>query len=165
METITLTDAGCVGSAQATVHTVSSLEVSPSSAEVPPEGCLSIGVNHGSGEYVYEFTKNQSGGSLSDAGGYVAGDNEGIDVVRVSDLHTGEYVHVVVNVSQDAVVVANPTYVAMPQGGVLPLPFAGGSGHYDIQVSGDAVLVDGDSIRGERGLGNTDRNGRLCGLW
>jgi chitodextrinase len=150
---VTLTDSGCVGSAETKVHTVANLAVSPENAEVPPGGCVNISVDYGSGMYVFNLTKNTSGAVLDESGSYVAGPAVGTDIIRVSDLNTGEYFHVVLVVTPDAGVVASPPFIALPRGAVFQMPFKGGSGVYDVQISGDAVEVEGSSVLGvKKGL-------------
>ena len=109
-----------------------------------------------------------SGGSVSDAGDYLAGSAEGMDLIAVRDSGSGDEVVVQVHVYADAQLRGSPARLALPSGASVALHTQDGSGEVDWSIvsgpgslngavfstdaadSGSAVLEASDQFTQER---------------
>jgi len=139
---VTLTDAGCIGEATATLTVVSPLAVAPTTVEASPGTSFTIQVSEGSGNWACSLLSDGTGGSVSTGCAY-AGGGEGEDTVRVRDLETGETVDVRVSLLGGASLSADPERLWIPVGSSYALRTRGGSGYVTATpLSGGAVTFN-----------------------
>jgi hypothetical protein len=138
-DVVTVTDAGCLGEASATLHVVAPMQVSPTSVDASPGTSFEVAVAAGSGAWACTLIANGTGATLSSPCTYEGG-GEGIDALRVEDLATGQTVDVRVELRNGAVLRADPPRVWIPTGGTWALRVKGGSGYVTATAtSGSAV--------------------------
>jgi len=142
---VRVTDLGCEGEAVAHITVTPSLAIAPPGATVPPGiGTVAFGSSGGSGEVSFELLVDETGASVDADGRYEAGDLEGVDRVRVTDLETGEVSDAEVAVVTGARLRLEPERLFVPVGERYALDVRGGSGIAEVAVDGDAVsVVDG----------------------
>ena len=144
-DVILLSDAGCEGDASALVHVVGPMVVSPAAPEVEPGTAFELVVTGGSGLYACELLIADSGAVMSDGGPYVAGAEDGTDIIECVDLGTGQATTVVVSVVTGAAPVAAPARLAIPVGSTYLPRVEGGSGVFDWTIEGAAVTFDAEA--------------------
>ncbi|MFN3202605.1 MAG: FG-GAP-like repeat-containing protein [Bradymonadia bacterium] len=147
---VTLTDRGCIGEASAEIYVVRLMQVAPEAIAVTPRDRFTFQVSEGSGEYGFEVIFAGAGGVIDDEGRYSAPAEEGLDVVRVTDVETGQEVDVEIEVRADVVLTATPPEVAIAVGERHPLVVLGGSGAFDVDGGEGLVSADGAWLIGER---------------
>ena len=148
---VRVTDEGCTGVAEAQVIVAEPLELEPLFVTCEPGTVFEFEVSGGSGYFSYSGVDLQSGGSVTAAGEYVAGNTYGIDTVLVEDTATGETQMATVSVSESAPISPQPPYLAMPVGSAGTIVVNGGSGSFDVIVEGvPEVSWDGEAISGEQ---------------
>ena len=162
---ILVTDNGCPGGVSAIVRVLSRIEVAPRDVEMVPGTGFSFDISGGSGEYTCSFASDISGGSISSGSStcsYTAGASSGVDIVRVRDIRTGDYVDANLVVSPEATLtIAGAGHIFVPEGHTFnPTPY-GGSGHLAPAVlSGPFSISDGLLVADGSGRGTvrfTDR--------
>jgi len=148
-DTVVLTDAGCDGSASATVEVLRPLEVLPADVTLPPNSTLTWAVQFGSGEYACTLAADGSSAAITEGCDYTAGNRAGTDLIRVEDLVTGEFLLREVTIDPAATFGHSPEWLALPVGADFQLFLTGGTGHVDVVsdppgvVTGDASVVTG----------------------
>lgn len=148
-DVLRLTDLGCVGEATAQVHTIGPIEVLPGDLVIPPQTAFRWAVSGGSGSYLCSLEASSASSTMTDDCDYVAGSNEGSDIVRVEDTVSGDFVLRSVVVDPSTSLTGDAPRIAMPLGSSYQLRFTGGSGVVDLV--GDAAGVvewDGDRAHG-----------------
>lgn len=152
---IKVTDAGCVGEAQASVVVVADLEVAPTRAEVPPGTAVVIQVSGGSGETSCALEHDDSGAALDATCAYTAGSGTGTDVVRVTDAATGQYADVIVLVDTAAELrVEGYGRLFVPEGARFAPTARAGSGSLTLTVlEGDLEVEGGEILETSTGSG------------
>lgn len=149
-DTIELTDLRCDGRATATIDVVSTFQVAPRTVEMVPGTSFTFEISGGSGDYECASVADESGGSITAGCTYTAGGSDGVDIVRVSDATTGEYVNAHLTVRADAVFrVAGSGHLFIPSGHHFAPTAMSGSGHLDIQVLSGPLSVDAGELVGE----------------
>lgn len=133
IDTITMTDSGCIGEVTATITLVEELIVRPTNVETPPGTSWTFQVQGGSGNYRFELLQSDSGSMLDANGAYVAGGMPGVDRIEVEDVDTGEIREVTIRIVEGAVLLPNPPLIYVPQGQSYTLEVNGGSGFFRIQ--------------------------------
>jgi hypothetical protein len=142
-DVVRVTDLGCAGEALATITVTPPLAILPLAASVPPAtGAVSFASTGGSGDTAYSMLVAATGATVSADGHYQAGAVEGVDRVRVTDLETGEVADADVAVVVGAQLRLDPARLFLPVGARYALTVAGGSGHADVAISGDAVTYE-----------------------
>ena len=155
---IEVTDSSCVGSAIATVQVVPSMEIHPVSAVLRFGQSIDYVPLGGSGIFSYALSPlSQSGGSVDATGRYVAGGNEGRDIVHIVDEGTGQQDDAVVQVEADARLRGQPGRIALPLGSTYLPRISGGSGEF-------GVALVGEGGPGAEPFAVTLRDGLLVGL-
>lgn len=113
--------------ADANVTVTAALAISPSSLSTTPAGSQSFTATGGAGSNVFSLLTNNSGGSCSSGGAYVAGHTGSVsDVVRVTDAN-GAHSDCTVTVSASLAVTGGNISVA-GNGGTHNFAATGGSG-------------------------------------
>lgn len=148
-DTIMLVDEGCEGSAVAQIRVVPQMQVLPGEAAITPGMSIAFEVDGGSGEFAYELVANVSEGQISDEGVYRAGDQLGRDLVRVSDLGTGQTVAVLIDVLQEVRLVPSPAKMFLTRGSRAPLQIEGGTGVFEVEFAGEGLVYEDGVLRGE----------------
>ena len=143
-DTVVLRDYGCVGTATATVRIVTPMVVRPMEVEVPAGGQFQFEVTEGSGQFGFTITTGDANGTVLRNGVYTAGLVDGLDVVRIRDVDTGEETDVEVTVVNGARIRPNPPLLAIPVGSEVVTEIAGGSGEFEVVSTATTVTyVDG----------------------
>jgi hypothetical protein len=120
---------GCTGQASASIRVHDALAITPAGViAVSPGQRVDFAAAGGTGRYAWSLRDARSGGTLSDAGAYVAGTTEGRDVVRLTDTTLGATTEAEVEVRAGAGLRLTPQRFVVPLGSVVPLPVSGGSG-------------------------------------
>lgn len=144
-DVIVVRDETCLGEAFSTVSITPIFDVSPSKVVCVPGTSFQFLIVGGSGNTVYSMAENDSGGTLTDTGLYVAGNTLGPDLVRVDDIETGEVAYSEVIVTDAADLVASPELVGFTVGSKAELSISGGSSVYDVSIEDpDLVSWDGE---------------------
>ncbi|MCC6624996.1 MAG: VCBS repeat-containing protein, partial [Deltaproteobacteria bacterium] len=146
VDTVALTDLGCVGAATIEVHTVPPLAVAPTRVEVLPGAGLTLDIAGGSGALALSLEAGGAGGVVEGTGRYTAPAAEGEDTILVTDTRTGEVVAVAVMVTLEATPDLVPAAAFVPLGSALTLSASGGSGDYTLAVEGDLPLDAGTGL-------------------
>ena len=159
---VIVTDRGCDGKATAMVDVHAHLTVTPRSVEMRPGTQFSFDVSGGSGTYECSFVGQESGGSITAKCAYTAGPATGVDIVRVRDLQTGDYVDADLSIQPGATMtVAGSGHIFIPVGQKFVPTSYGGSGHLQPTVlSGPFTVMDGTLLGSTPGRGTvrfTDR--------
>lgn len=140
-DVVTLTDAGCIGSATASIHVVNPLDVAPTDVEMPPGLGFDVLIAEGSGSTACSLLVDGTGATVTDPCRYDGGSADGTDVIRVEDTETGETVDVTVNLVTGSTLSAEPARIYVPVGSTWLLRTRGGSGHVAATpTSGTSVL-------------------------
>jgi MYXO-CTERM domain-containing protein len=116
------------GTARATIHVGSAINITPEAADLPPRGTVSLAAAGGAGtDFEWGFVVNFSGGTLDPVSGlYTAGaKGNGTDVVEVSD---GLGNRARLNIRVGAELSVSPATVDLPAGGQQRFVVSGGSG-------------------------------------
>lgn len=147
-DTVTLTDFGCIGSAQSQLQVIEPMAVVPLTALVPPGTKVTIKPSKGSGNFAYSFAVNQSGGKVAGLkeGTYIAGSKDGADVIAVQDSGTGQSVLVTVTVQTGAKLQPVPERWVIPLGSDAVVQWTGGSGQVAIAGATAAMQVNGTTL-------------------
>jgi len=132
LDRVVLTDASCLGEAEAVIHVVERLALAPVSAEVPPGGAVTFHLDGGTGQLAWEVELDASGASVDAEGRYQAGPGSGRDVVRVTDLLTEEVARAAIEVRAGATLQAVPAVAFVPLGHRIVPELVGGSGAYRV---------------------------------
>lgn len=141
-DTVVLTDAECPGEARAQVVVVPPLILRPSQVTIAPNDGFQFIAEGGSGEIVFRWINQGSGGALTAEGDYTAGPAPGFDVVEALDPGTGLAARARINVVADPRLIADPARLFLAEGSLSPVTVTGGSGEVIIEVEGDAVAFD-----------------------
>ena len=146
VDTVLITDQGCLGSASVDLHVVLPMTVRPATAAVPLSGDVPIEVTKGSGSFTFALSQNESGATLDTDGVYHAGAAAGTDTVTVTDALTGETTGVNLAVQNSAGIFAEAAHLVIPVGESHYLEVRGGSGHISIASSLSGLTVDENLI-------------------
>ncbi|MEY3012128.1 MAG: hypothetical protein RIT45_863 [Pseudomonadota bacterium] len=142
-DVVHLEDAGCIGTATATVAVVAPMIVEPLEVKLAPGKGFTYSAKKGSGEVAFELTAAPSGGTIdAKTGTYVAGIKSGVDLVTVTDKATGETVTAKVLVVAGAKLVASPARVVLGVGSSATLGAVSGSGHLAFSGGTGVVQLD-----------------------
>jgi len=150
-DVVTVTDAGCIGSAEATIHVVPTMAITPSDPVVPPNASFDFTVQGGSGDVTFELVVGTSGGSVTPGGTYTAGSSDGTDSIQASDNVTGDTAVVTVNVITGATLTPSPAQLFVAVGNTQVIGIDSGSGLYGFNVANE-------------GIATVDAEGRLVGV-
>lgn len=148
-DTVEVTDLGCIGSATAALAVVPKMVVSPLWVEVLPQTSFTFSIFDGSSVVAFDLTNNGSGGSVSPAGVYTAGPVDGLDVVEIVDVETGQVETAAITVRQDATLGAVPSQIFIPLGAKMQLTTEGGSGTVSTIITDDVVSYDDGWFHGD----------------
>jgi hypothetical protein len=144
IDSVVLTDLGCVGNAMLDILVYEAMEVRPAGGSVPPGAVFDIEVSGGSGAYSCELLQGSSGGSVTEGCGYTAAGPDGFDGIRVTDSATSEFVDTWLEVVDGLVLRPEPLTLGLPLGSSFDLLVHGGTGEWNISASGtSAELEDG----------------------
>ncbi|MCB9595343.1 MAG: FG-GAP repeat protein [Sandaracinaceae bacterium] len=146
-DVILLEDRGCDGEASAIVTVVDAPRILPARVALEPAERLMFRGEGGSGTYTFELALNASGGSITPDGAYVAGARIGRDIVRLTDTLLESSAEAMVDVVLDGSVSLSPPEWVIPVGSSAALPTRGGSGEYDVAVTGGLEHVAGTTVR------------------
>ncbi len=151
VDVILLEDRGCRDEASATVTVVEAPRIVPAHITLGRGESVSFTGEGGSGTYAFALATNGSGGTVDAAtGAYTAGTATGRDVVRLSDTELGATADAIVEVVDDPSLRVTPGEWAIPLGGEIALPVQGGSGEFDVTVTGPGIRhVDGTTVRAD----------------
>lgn len=148
-DVVSLTDTGCEGVATATVHIPKEMSLEPQLAEVDRGINFTFEVSGGSGEFRCNLLTNGSGATLDTYGcAYTAGTKDGVDVARVVDVATGQFLDSTITVKAGAVIKAVPSTIFLPEGARFKLKVQGGTGNYNLTPTGNAVEVVEGELQG-----------------
>ena len=114
VDTIILTDEGCRGEARLQISIVETMAVLPTGGRVNRGHSFEFEVSGGSGQFVFEMNSNRSGGLVTDAGRFTAGDRVGADIVRITDIETGQHQDVEIHVEENAELSIAPNQLYVP---------------------------------------------------
>jgi len=145
-EIVRVEDERCAGAATVRIEVTSALSLLPASAELAPGSTIDFEVAGGAGSVSFELVRSGSGGTVSSSGRYVAGAAAGDDVVRATDLESGQSASASVRVRPGAGLVLPVPHVALPVGSALRLTPRGGSGYVTTTSSRPSVV----SVEGAR---------------
>lgn len=148
-DVVRLTDLGCVGEATLTIHVAPYFSMVPENVELEPLAGFSYQFDGGSGAVTCEMALALSGGTVTEAGEYAAGPTPGTDVVRCTDLGTGEVMETTVIVKEGATLVAAPVQIVIPAGSTYVPRVLGGSGHFTYALPEGGISMEGEAIVGE----------------
>jgi hypothetical protein len=144
-DVVRLTDSLCDGEATVRIEVLAPMDVLPGDLEVPPGTSIGFLVTHGSGSHECTISSDGSGALVDDACRYTAGATQGLDLVRVEDLETGQFLLRQVIVDPDATLAHDPPRLAIPLGADYRLRPSGGSGY--LEVSTDvAGIVQSEGV-------------------
>jgi hypothetical protein len=152
VDTLVLSDEGCIGSVEFEARIVRPMEVSPSSIEVLPNTGFTFVASEGSGSFGFEMLLALSGGAVDESGVYSSGNEEDVDLLVVRDLLTGESIEISVTVTSNASLRAKPAMVFVPVGESATLEVDGGSGVYSFSVDDPSVTIEGATISSDGGF-------------
>ena len=134
LDTIRLTDEGCDGEAITALHVFESkFEIVPNAIEAAPRAQWRFRTIGGSGQASLLLVSSESGATLHEDGTYLAGPNQGTDVIRATDGNSGDTGDAIVRVMNGAHLDVSLDTVFVPVGDRFELPIRGGSGHYRVQ--------------------------------
>ena len=166
VDTVVLTDLGCVGEARASITIGNPFTVLPERATVLPGTAFTFETLGGSGRAGCEAIALPSGGSLTPDCGYVAGELEQIDRVRVRDEITDETHDVSITVDEDARMdVWGYDRWAVPLGSTFTPRAVGGSNVFDVEVlTGPAASTGPALTASAAGSGRARITDRFAGF-
>lgn len=118
----------CGNTAEATLSVSALFDVAPVRAALKPGVSFQIEASGALGEVTFSAESIASGGSISSAGRYTAGANEGLDLIVATDTGSGEEVLLQYRVARDAALRGSPALLALPAGASVPLTTLDGSG-------------------------------------
>ncbi len=144
---VKLTDSGCSGEALYMIDVVPPIIVQPKGLTLARGGSFTFEVFFGSGVFSYELVEDESGAQMSETGQFQAGPEEGNDLVRIRDVHTGQSELVTIRVRTVAGITPDPPRLMLPMGQSYPVRVNGGSGVLDLLVEGDNLIVEGQQVR------------------
>ncbi|MBL8950872.1 MAG: VCBS repeat-containing protein [Myxococcaceae bacterium] len=127
MDTLTASD-DCGNTATLTLDVRAAFDVSPVHATVRPGTSFTVVTNGLLGTARYTPQAMASGGSITQAGVYTAGASQGLDLIEVEDLGSGEQAVLQFRVSTTATFRAAPARLAVPAGASVPLGVSDGTG-------------------------------------
>ncbi len=143
-DTVVVEDIQCPGDARATVEVVAAFDVAPSRAMVRPGTTFQVATQGMLGGAEFTLVSSPAGSTLSATGEYQAGSGQGLDLVRVRDMQTGDEAVLQYEVSTQAGLKGNPALLAVPSGSAVPLATTGGSDRVGWRkVSGPGTVVEG----------------------
>ena len=145
-DVVGLRDLGCVGTATAGVHVVTTMLVQPNRIAMRPTWQFRYRVTQGSGRYAFAIAQSGAGGVVDATGLYTARSGVGRDVVRVTDVETGETVDTFITVDPLSALNASPKLVGVPVGSEFALKVVGGSGNFAIASTSTSVVYRDDKI-------------------
>ncbi|MEM1023729.1 MAG: FG-GAP-like repeat-containing protein [Myxococcota bacterium] len=165
IDRVEVMDEGCVGRAEASVETVPALQLVPNSVSTRPGTAWTFEVAGGAGPFTFEMAKSESGGAVSPAGAYQAGEAPGLDVIVVLDEGTGRRAEAEIRLDRQARFAAVFDTVVLPVDGSAPLRFEGGSSFFDFESAPDFVEIEaGDRLQGlQSGSGLVQVRDRFTG--
>ena len=141
VDTITVTDDGCDGSATLEVRIVANLQVTPSAALIAPEASFTVEAAGGSGSYTFSVDLSGSGGSIDPMTGvYTAGPSEGRDIVALIDTESGEVARATYDVQAGAGIRLTAASLALAPGSTAEAPASGGTEYFSV-TSSDSMIV------------------------
>lgn len=165
VDTIILTDEGCLGEARLQISIVETMAVLPTGGRVNRGHSFEFEVSGGSGQFVFEMNSNRSGGLVTDAGRFTAGDRVGADIVRITDIETGQHQDVEIQVDENVELSIAPNQLYVPTGSSIPLTVAGGTGQIQIDTAQQGVSLQGTRLTGLRaGRYDLDLSDRFAGV-
>lgn len=147
IDTVEITDDGCIGSAQVEITVVNRIELRPSVATVPPSTSFQFQTLGGTGEFEYRLVRDGTGATLTVDGQYSAG-SEGIDRIEVLDAATGEVAEATITVDANATMTADPPVMFVPVGESYLLRMRGGSGFVEVTESPAAFRLEDRQVIG-----------------
>ncbi len=127
MDTLTVAD-DCGGSATVTVDVRAAFGVSPSRATVKPGTSFTVTTTGLLGTARFTPQTMPSHGTITMDGRYTAGPDQGLDLIEVEDLGSGEQAVLQFRVSTTAAFRAMPSRLALPAGASAPLTVIDGTG-------------------------------------
>lgn len=148
-DVVQLTDLGCIGEVTLVIEIVDFFKVMPEQVEIAPLESLTYAFDGGSGSIQCEMAIAMSGGSVSVDGEYVAGDTPGTDVVRCTDMETGEIVETTVSVVVGASLVGSPAQIVIPTGSTYLPRILGGSGYVTYSIPDEGLTLANDRLLGD----------------
>ena len=154
IDTIVLTDDGCEGEAAASVDVVGDPVVEPGIINIPPGACVQFEALNGSGDFNWLTLSVDPVGELSATGFYLAGSEEGEDLLRVEDAITGRIFDFEVGINSETLIRSTTRTLLMTTGSTYALPVESGSGVYETAVDGQSVSVT-DGVASAESLGST----------
>ncbi|MEE2786992.1 MAG: hypothetical protein VX589_06605 [Myxococcota bacterium] len=144
VDQVKVTDDGCAGEVIVDIPIVLGMQVQPSAPQVPFLAQLRFEVTDGSGSFVFELLRSESGGQIEPNGVYRAGALPGRDTIRAVDQETGEVIDVVIDVAEQVEIEPVVSQLILPVGSEKTLEIRGGSGSFDVTFDGDGVdYLDG----------------------
>jgi len=143
-DVVTLTDAGCLGEATATLHVVEPLVVEPTEVVAPLSAGFDLQVAAGSGQYACSLLSDETGATVSAPCRYDGGGTDGTDILRVEDLATGEIVDVRIALDAGAALSPQPSRIWVPVGSDWQLRVDGGSGYVTATVASGTSISASD---------------------
>ena len=149
VDRVLVTDLGCTGEARVDIRVVEPLAIRPANIVAPPTTAWTFDGVGGTGDFSFTLLVDGSGATLSPAGAYVAGPNEGTDRVQLTDNRTGQTAEATIAVAVGAEMTPNPPFVFVGQGETFRLGIDGGSGFVEVvEDEPSFALVDGRVVRG-----------------
>ena len=139
-------DAVCDGNASARVEVMASFDVAPTRAAVVPGTTFRVATAGLVGYPQFRLLQNGSGASISPQGQYLAGPNEGLDVVEVRDTQSGDQAVLRFEISRTASFRAQPAALAVPAGSQVTLTTADGTDRVTWRKLSGPGQVDGASL-------------------
>ena len=140
---IRLTDLGCQGEAFANVIVVEPMQVAPLAIEMDYLESFTYVVTGGSGQFTFQHKSGAEAGQVSTEGLYTAGSSDDQEVLRVTDVGTGETQDVTVSVIGGAEIIPTPLVIGIPEGASYVPDIAGGSGHFSLKAFSPSVISEG----------------------
>lgn len=142
-DTVTATD-DCGNAGTVAIEVRAAFEVQPTHVTVKPMTRFTVKTSGLLGRAVFTSQALPSGGSISAAGEYVAGNIEGLDLIVVQDDGSGEQALLQYRVSSAAKFRAVPAKLALPAGASVKLDAADGSGNVTwAKASGPGAIAAG----------------------
>lgn len=150
IDTVVVTDVGCIGEARIDIRVVEPLQIRPFAVTAAPGTSWTFEGVGGTGNFTYAVLIDGSGGTLSPTGAYTAGNTEGTDRIELRDTETGQTSEATVIVSNAATMAPSPPFVFLPVGNTFELEINGGSGFVEVVENvTNFSLIDGRTISGD----------------
>jgi hypothetical protein len=156
----------CGNSASVALIVTEGFSVLPAHATITPGTSFKLEVRGALGELRFKSQALDSGGRISEDGTYTAGKAEGLDLIAVSDLGSGDEALVQYQVASSARLQAVPELIGLPAGASITLRTVDGSGELIWSKLSGPGKLEADVFRveaAESGVARLEARDRFTG--